>query len=118
MRLQLWFKLGPEFSTQLNPDPVNKTDLESLEVRHNEAKSRFEVDLGGQPAVADYARMDDRVSFHHTAVPHQHRRKGIAAKLVATALEWAREEGLKVRPQCWYVAEFIEKNPEYGDLVD
>ena len=96
---------------------MNKEDPATLTVRHNERLTRFEIDLGGQPAIADYIRSGDRVSFHHTLVPVAHRGKGIAQKLVREALTWAREEGLKVRPQCWYVAQFIDRNPEFADLV-
>ncbi|MBO6574419.1 MAG: N-acetyltransferase [Rhodothermales bacterium] len=93
-------------------------DLAELEVHHNTAKTRFEIDLGGPVAIADYIRAGDRVSFHHTLVPYAFRGKGIAGRLVKTALDWAREEGLKVRPQCWYVAQWIDRNPEYADLVE
>jgi predicted GNAT family acetyltransferase len=37
--------------------------------------------------------------------------------LAETALDDARERGLKVAPRCWFVAAYIEKNPEYADLV-
>ncbi|MFT5143975.1 MAG: putative GNAT family acetyltransferase [Rhodothermales bacterium] len=93
------------------------TDPDTLHVVHNHAQSRFQIDLGGQPAVADYIRLEDCVSLHHTMVPYAHRGKGIAAMLVREALNWAREEGLAVRPQCSYVGHFITQNPEYQDLL-
>ena len=92
-------------------------DPDTLPVVHNQARSRFQIDLGGQPAVADYIRSGDRVSFHHTLVPYAHRGKGIAAILVREALNWARDEGLTVRPQCSYVGHFIAQNPEYRELL-
>jgi hypothetical protein len=94
-----------------DPDP------DTLQVTHDHARNRFQIDLGGQPAVVDYIRMEDRVSIHHTLVPYAHRGKGIAALLVREALDWARAEGLVVRPQCSYVGHFIAQHPEYQDLL-
>jgi predicted GNAT family acetyltransferase len=92
-------------------------DPKPLQVVHQQARSRFQIDLGGQPAVADYIRSGDCVSLNHTMVPYAHRGKGIAAKLVREALNWARAEGLTVRPQCSYVGHFIDQNPEYRELL-
>jgi predicted GNAT family acetyltransferase len=100
-------------STTRMEDP----DPDPLLVVHNHARSRFQIDLGGQPAVADYIRSGDRVSLNHTVVPYAHRGKGIAATLVREALNWARDEGLTVRPQCSYVGHFITQNPEYRELL-
>jgi predicted GNAT family acetyltransferase len=37
--------------------------------------------------------------------------------LVAGALDDVRRSGRTVIPRCWYVAEFIDDNAEYGDLL-
>jgi predicted GNAT family acetyltransferase len=37
--------------------------------------------------------------------------------MVRSALAWARGEKLKVVPQCSYTARFIERHPEYADLL-
>jgi hypothetical protein len=41
----------------------------------------------------------------------------MGARLVLGALDDARAKGRRVLPYCWYVAEFIDANPEYQDLV-
>ena len=43
--------------------------------------------------------------------------RGIAAALVQRALGWAREQGLKVIPQCSFVASYIQGHPESWDLL-
>ena len=96
---------------------MEEPDPNTLQVVHHHDRSRFQIDLGGQSAVADYIRSGDRVSLNHTMVPYAHRGKGIAAILVREALDWARAEGLTVRPQCSYVGYFIAQNPEYKDLL-
>ena len=42
---------------------------------------------------------------------------GVGSALVQGALEDIRARGLKVRPLCPFVAAYIERHPEYGDLV-
>jgi predicted GNAT family acetyltransferase len=42
--------------------------------------------------------------------------RGIAGRLVRAALEHARAAGLKVVPRCSYVADYLDKHPEYADL--
>jgi predicted GNAT family acetyltransferase len=43
--------------------------------------------------------------------------QGLAAALVAQALDWARQQGLRVRPTCSYVASYMRRHPETQDLL-
>lgn len=87
-------------------------------VRRNPAASRYEAEIDGHLAVAEYLlEGDDRVVFTHTFVPPELRGRGVAEKLVRTALEEARQEGRRVVPQCSYVALFIRRNPEFRSLA-
>ncbi len=56
-------------------------------------------------------------AFIHTAIDERFRGHGLAAKLVAEALNAASTEGLLVEPYCSYVASFITKHPEYLSLI-
>ena len=78
-------------------------------VRRNPAASSYEADIDGHLAVAEYLLEDDRMIFTHTFVPPELRGRGVAEKLVRTALEEARQEGRRVVPQCSYVALFIRR---------
>ena len=86
-------------------------------VLHNLSVQRFELNVDGATAVAEYQRADDHVIFTHTLVPPELRGKGLAESLARTALDWARVEKLKVVPQCTYIARFIEHHQEYRDLL-
>ncbi|MDB6128367.1 MAG: hypothetical protein JWM35_2263 [Verrucomicrobia bacterium] len=90
---------------------------EDFIVRHNAPFSRFEAEIGGKLAVADYRLEGKDMLFTHTFVPPEMRGRGAAEKLVRAALEWARAQGRRVVPQCSYVAVFIERHAEYQDLV-
>ena len=87
------------------------------EVRHNTAAHRYEIDIDGHQAVAEYELDAGRQVFTHTYVPTELRGKGLAEKLVRRALEDARSEGRKVVPACSYVAVFIERNKEFQALL-
>jgi predicted GNAT family acetyltransferase len=55
--------------------------------------------------------------FTHTVVPPELRGRGIAEALVRAALADARAAGRKVVPACSYVARFMERHREFGDLL-
>jgi len=60
--------------------------------------------------------VEGKMIFTHTVVPPELRGRGIAEKLVRTALAEARAAGRKVVPQCSYVARFIERHTEFTGL--
>ena len=87
------------------------------EVVHNKDKSRFEMELdGGAFAVLDYRLSDGVMTLTHTVVPPEFEGRGIGARLVKGALDQIRAQGFKVVPSCWFVAAFINRNPDYADL--
>lgn len=87
-------------------------------VVHNEAALRYEIEIEGALAFAEYEVSGDRMIFTHTFVPPELRGRNIAAELATAALAGARAAGKRVVPQCSYVAKFIERHSEYADLVD
>ncbi|HET7435944.1 MAG TPA: GNAT family N-acetyltransferase [Thermoanaerobaculia bacterium] len=91
----------------------------TYDIRHNEEESRFETTVDGSVAYAAYDIEEPRtIVFTHTIVPDQLSGRGIANQLVKHALEDARSRKLTVKPQCAFVAAYIKKHPEYGDLVN
>lgn len=88
-----------------------------VKVVDNKAESRFEARIGEAVAVNPYRLEGDTMTFTGTVVPDALRGQGIGEKLVRAGLDAARERGLKVVPQCGFVAAFIRRNDEYADLV-
>ncbi|MCU0967610.1 MAG: N-acetyltransferase [Rubrivivax sp.] len=86
-------------------------------VVHRPEASRFEAELAGALAVCAYRRQGDTLLMTHTEVPPAFEGRGIAAALVCAALDWARAEGLRVRPLCSYVAVYMRRHPETRDLL-
>jgi len=50
-------------------------------------------------------------------VPQPLERRGFAARMTRAALDFARSESLQVEPRCPYTAAFMQKNPEFADLL-
>ncbi|MGN6375706.1 MAG: GNAT family N-acetyltransferase [Sphingomonas sp.] len=86
-------------------------------VRDNRAEQEFELEVDGHRAVAAYQREGGTIVFTHTHVPHAIEGRGVGSKLIRAALDAARDEGLTVVPQCPFVAAYIERHPEYPDLL-
>ena len=88
------------------------------EVRNNAEESRYELVVDAEViGVAEYRRQGDTLVFPHTQVKSSFRGQGMGARLVQAALDDVRARGQRVVPRCWYVAEFIDANPEYRDLL-
>jgi predicted GNAT family acetyltransferase len=86
-------------------------------VVHETAAARFKVLVGGQEAVADYVLQGGTMVLTHTYVPPGLRGRGLAERLVRAALEHARAGRFRVEPACSYVATFMDRHPEYRDLL-
>jgi len=90
-------------------------------IRHNVDHQRFEAGQEPHLAFLNYtkeAHSEGRVIFEYVFVPHELRGRGVGAALVRAALEEGRQRSWKIVPRCGFVAEFIERNREFLDLVD
>ena len=91
-------------------------DIDSAVVRHNAGKSRYELEIDGHLALADYVLRDGVITFTHTESPPALAGKGAASKLIHGALVSAREQGLKVRATCSFVVAYLKRHREFADL--
>ena len=96
---------------------MNQTDKPLVTVHHNQAEQRFEATVEGRLSVVDYEQRDGEIVFTHTYVPSELRGRGIAEKLVRAALDYAREQKVRVIPQCSYVDTFIRRHQEFASLI-
>jgi len=93
------------FSRKAKPEPVQATS------------GRFEIERDGHVAYLEYTLAGKVLQLIHSEVPPALRGQGLASELAHSALEWAREQGLKVDVVCPLVTAYLEKHPEYADLV-
>ena len=85
---------------------------------HRPEADCFEAVVDGLRSECAYRLSPGLVTIFHTGVPRALQGRGVAAALVATALAWVREQGLKVRPSCSYVALYMRRHPETQDLME
>jgi predicted GNAT family acetyltransferase len=86
-------------------------------VSNNPALSRYELAVDGHYAATYYDIAGGLITFVHTEVPAELGGKGIGSKLVQGALDQVRAAGLKVIAQCPFVKAWIDKHPDYADLL-
>jgi len=88
------------------------------ELVDNRSEARFEMPVEGHTAFVTYRRGGDGIiSLNHAEVPRVLEGKGVGSRLVRATLDQVRREGLKVIPRCSFVRAYIERHPEYADLV-
>ena len=96
-----------------------QSDRPGVEVIDAEGSQRYEARVGGELAgIAEYRRRDGRTVFTHTEVADEFEGQGVGGALARTALDDVRARGERVVPVCPFIAEWIERHPDYDDLVD
>jgi predicted GNAT family acetyltransferase len=86
-------------------------------VYDNKALSRFELEVEGSVAFANYRLAPGTVIITHTETPRELRGRGIASTLVKSALTLIRADGLKVAARCGFVAAYLDRHPEEANRV-
>jgi uncharacterized protein len=96
---------------------------------HDDDRDRYEA-LDGDEVVAVLAHEDEEPAtpgdgpgarvrdLRSTVVAPDRSGVGIGSAIVRFALEDIRGQGMKVRPTCWFVRGWIERHPEYADLLE
>jgi NAD+ kinase len=106
-------KLRVEGSAQVGvPDGAEARVVDDFEGQ------RYEIILGGEVAgVLHYRRHGDHVELMHTEVEQSFSGRGLAGRLASAALGDARARQTPVRVTCPFVAGYVERHPEYNDLL-
>ncbi|MFC7581604.1 GNAT family N-acetyltransferase [Schaalia naturae] len=91
----------------------------AVEVRDVPERRRFEAAVGGEFAgFAEYELGPDRVVFTHTEVLPPFEGRGVGSALARHALDRVREDGrLRVVPLCPFIKGWVNRHPEYRDLM-
>jgi predicted GNAT family acetyltransferase len=89
-----------------------------IPIINNPKQSRFETNINGEYAFVDYRFYKDDIALMHTFVPDIARGKGISSALAKFALEYVKEQNLKLMVYCPFIAKYIKLHPEYESLID
>lgn len=85
--------------------------------RDNEARNRFELDVGGTIAFVAYRKSTGAITLVHTEVPLALGGKGIGSRLARATLDAVRTQGRKLTVECEFIQSFMGKHPEYNELL-
>ena len=90
------------------------------DVRVHREEDRYVAEVDGQEAGFTVYRVrgGNRYFFPHTEIFEGWGGSGVGTTLVREALDDVRANGGTVIPICPFVWAFIQRHPEYGDLVD
>ena len=93
-------------------------DALTPDVHHDPDARRLHTRVEGHEAELRYSLRDGRMVIDHTGVPDSIGGRGIAGILVKAALDLARARGWRVVPACSYSAAYVQRHPEYADLIE
>ena len=81
-------------------------------------RSRYTISVDGEPAgFAAYRDRDGVRVFTHTEVADGYEGQGVGSALARGALDDVRSRGLAAEPRCPFIRRWIERHPDYADLV-
>lgn len=91
----------------------------TIEHEDGEHRGRYVVHLpDGSEAELTYRHLDPKtIVADHTGVPPAFRNEGIALKLVEALVAGARSDGVRIVPQCSYVAAQFRRHPDWAGVM-
>lgn len=92
--------------------------MSDVQTTDNPEQQRYEARVDGELAgFAQYQLRGDRVVFTHTEVDDAFEGQGVGSALARGALDDVRARGLSAVPRCEFIRGWIDKHPDYADLV-
>lgn len=88
-----------------------------MEVKHQEGRFYAKTEHGTAELLYKNISKTE-ISIYHTFTPEEDRGRGIAAQLATAAFKFAKENGLKVRPDCPYIPNFLQKHKEWSPYAN
>ncbi|MGH3647716.1 MAG: GNAT family N-acetyltransferase [Micromonosporaceae bacterium] len=88
-------------------------------VRNNPQRHRYEILVDDTLAgFAAYRAGAGVVTFTHTEIDPAYKGQRLGSRLARGALDDVRAGGLRAVPVCPFITGYLERHPEYADLVD
>lgn len=93
--------------------------MAEIELRNVAEQLRYVASLDGQDA--GYVSYADRgngvLDLQHTVVADSFEGQGVGGALVRGVLDDVRSRGGRIIPTCPFVASYLQRHPDYADLV-
>lgn len=87
------------------------------ELRHEPEANRLTLPFDGGDVWVDYARQGDTLSLLHVEADAALRGSGAAGTFMQAVTDFARAEGLKLRPVCSYAVAWMRRHPDAQDVM-
>ena len=95
------------------------TDKTGAPTEVTDEADRFSISVDGTKAgFTEYLDHGNQRIFPHTEIDDEFGGRGLATILVSAALEATRAAGMRIVPVCSMVAGFLDKHPEFNEVVD
>lgn len=90
-----------------------------IKQRENEKRGRFFVEIEGKKlALMTYSKAGPgKIIIDHTEVDESLKGQGVGYELVEAAVEYARENNIKIMPLCPFAAAVFKKREAYKDVL-
>ena len=92
---------------------------EQIGLELNDKKGHFYVSVDGKQEgeMTFVFAGADKMIIDHTEVSPGNNGKGFGKKMVAKAVEFAREKNIKIIPLCTFAKNVFDKTPEFRDVL-
>jgi uncharacterized protein len=92
---------------------------EEVQLKINGEKGFFYIDVNGKhEAMMTFVFAGkDKIIIDHTEVNPAFNGKGFGKKMVEKAVNFAREEQIKIIPLCPFAKKVFDKTPEFKDVL-
>jgi predicted GNAT family acetyltransferase len=98
---------------------IKKNKINKIEfvVVNNINQKQFEIHFNDSVAKIPYNFKDDMIALFHTEVPEEMRGNEIATSLAEYALNYAKNNNLKILPYCPFIGKYIKEHLEWKPYV-
>lgn len=87
------------------------------QLRHDPEENRLTLPFDEGDVWVDYARQGDTLALLHVEADPALRGSGAAGKFMQATVDFARAEGLKLRPVCSYAVAWLKRHPDAHDVL-
>jgi predicted GNAT family acetyltransferase len=92
-------------------------NYDELKLHINSESNRMELIVGDYTAFINYKLSHQQIFLIHTEVPEELEGKGVGSAIVLKALQYAKDNELKIVPLCPFVQAYLKRHPEWNDVV-
>ena len=93
--------------------------MSEVKLNINDKNGYFYIDVDGkQEAKMTFVFAgEDKIIIDHTEVNTENEGKGFGKQMVTKAVEYSRENGIKIIPLCPFAKSVFDKVPEFRDVL-